>query len=97
MPGRDGPPLGRAGAAGALLLKTGFGPRGAAGAGRWTRGGINGARLGTLAGGGDGRKSGASGAPPFPASSSVAPSPSSLLGGAGGRSLNGARARSSSL
>src|SRR5918999_4861315 len=49
IPGREGPP-GREGAAGALLLKTGLGPRLGGDVGRWTRGGMNGARVGGAAG-----------------------------------------------
>ena len=68
-PGRLGAP-GLPGAAGALLLNTGLGPRGPAG-GRWMLGGMNGARDGAL--GATGRGAAGAASPGWPrAGSSVA-------------------------
>ena len=101
-PGRGGPPgrggaPGRPDAGGALLLKTGFGPRGLAG-GRWIRGGMNGARCES---GGVGRRGGggAASAERADGSSVVVGAAASSYGsaGTGGRSLKSAFARSSRL
>ena len=94
-PGRDGGPPERPGAAGALLLKTGLGPRGLAG-GRWMRGGMNGARVASL---GVTRRGGEAAVSAGWAVAAASPAGPSLYGsaGAGGRSLKSARARSSRL